>query len=265
MSLPRIARVDCDGFDYSVFATGDFLSQQVFRNGTWGRLQHVLTEMLLKGFESPVVVDVGANLGLYTVPVASIVDRAGGKLFAFEPQRIVFQQLCANIFANRIDCVWAFNQAVGGEAGEIAIPVFDYSKTENIGAFSLDQGLRKLRRLEAGVDSEKSESVSVTTLDRLDAGGQVRCVKIDVEGMEIDVVRGGRNFLKAQGFPPIIFEAWEGDWFADRRKALFAEIESLGYEITRLAADEFLAQHPAYEAAVNVLVDGNRVNLTRSR
>ena len=265
MNLPRIARVECDGFDYSVFATDDFLSQQVFRNGTWGKLQHALTEVFLKGFESPIVIDVGANIGLYTIPVASIAAKAGGRVFAFEPQRIVFQQLCANIFANRLDCVWAFHQAVGAAPGKVDLPSFDYSKVENVGAFSLDAGLRKLRGQEAGLDSSRPESVAVTTLDQLDAGGRVRCVKVDVEGLEIDVIRGGRTFLAQHRFPPLIFEAWEGEWFNAQRKALFAEIESLGYTVAKLARDEFVAQHPDYEAAVEVKVDGNRINLTRTR
>jgi FkbM family methyltransferase len=265
MNLPRIARVECDGFDYSVFATGDFLSQQVFRNGTWGKLQHALSGILLKGFEVPVVVDVGANFGLYTVPVASMVAPSGGRVLAFEPQRIVFQQLCTNVFSNRLDCVWAFNQAVGAETGTIDIPSFDYSKTANIGAFSLDEQLQKMRGLEAGVDRDRAEPVPMTMLDSLAVGGKVRVVKIDVEGMEIDVIRGGRKFLESHGFPPLIFEAWEGEWFTDRRKELFAEVERLGYAISRLARDEFFAQHPNYEASVTVQVDGNRVNLSRSR
>lgn len=265
MNLPRIARVDCDGFDFSVFTTGDFLSQQVLRKGTWGKLQHALSNILLKGFDGPLVLDIGANFGLYTVPVASMAAKANGRVLAFEPQRIVFQQLCANIFTNRIDCVWAFNQAVGSSSGNVEIPTFDYSKTANIGAFSLDAELQKLRGLEAGLNRDKTEAVAMTTLDSLKVEDRVRVVKIDVEGMEVDVVRGGRKFLESQRYPPLIFEAWEGEWFTARRKQLFDEIERLGYLITRLARDEFVAQHPDYEAGVEVRVDGNRVNLARIR
>ena len=265
MSLPRIARVECDGFDYSVFATGDFLSQQVLRQGTWGKLQHGLSKILIAGFNEPVVIDVGANIGLYTVPVASMVASAGGRLIAFEPQRIVFQQLCANVFANRLDCVWAFNQAVGKECGILDLPTIDYSKTVNIGAFSLDEGLQRARGLEAGLDRSRTEPVLLTTLDSVKVPGAVRAVKIDVEGMEIDVIRGGRNFLEAHRFPPLLFETWEGNWFTKQRKAVFAEIESLGYAITRVGGDEFLAQHPTYGAQVDVNIDGKKVNLTRSR
>ena len=265
MTLPRIAQVECDGFDYSVFATDDFLSQQVFRKGTWGKLQHALTQILVKGFEAPVILDIGANFGLYAVPVASMVAGLGGKVLAFEPQRIVFQQLCANIFANRLDCVWAYNQAVGEAPGTIALPTIDYSKAANIGAFSLDEELQRMRGLEAGLDRSKTEAIEMTSLDTLEPPARVRLLKIDVEGFEIQVVRGGRQFFEAQGFPPIIFEAWEGDWFAERRKALFTELEALGYAITRLATDEFFAQHASYEAHVDVVTDGNRINLSRVR
>ena len=265
MNLPRIARVECDGFEYSIFATGDFLSQQVFRNGTWGKVQHKLTELLVKGYDAPVVLDVGANIGLYTVPMASLVSGLGGKLLAFEPQRIVFQQLCANIFANRLDCVWAYNQAVGAAPGVIALPTFDYAQTKNIGAFSLDVDLQKLRGLEEGLDRSKPESVDMISLDALDFPGQVRVVKIDVEGFEVEVIRGGKAFFESQGFPPIIFEAWEGEWFSEQRKALFSAVEAQGYAVTRLATDEFLAQHPSYGARVEVVTDGNRINLTRVR
>ena len=265
MTLPRIAQVECDGFDYSVFATDDFLSQQVLRNGTWGKLQHVLTQILVKGYDAPVVLDIGANFGLYTVPVASMVAGLGGKVLAFEPQRIIFQQLCANIFANRLDCVWAFNQAVGAAAGVVALPTIDYSKAANIGAFSLDADLQKRRGLEAGLDRSRTEPVVMTSLDLIESPGPVRVLKVDVEGFEIEVVRGARQFLETHGFPPIMFEAWEGDWFSGQRKALFAEVETLGYVITRLAADEFFAQHPAYDAQVEVVTEGNSINLRRVR
>ena len=265
MNLPRIARVECDGFDYSVFATGDFLSQQVLRQGTWGKLQHGLSQQLLAGFEEPVVLDVGANIGLYAVPVASMVAKAGGRLLAFEPQRVVFQQLCTNIFSNRIDCVWAFNQAVGAAAGTIDMPTIDYAKAENIGAFSLDENLQKLRGLEAGLDRSRTEPITVVTLDDLEISGSVRAIKIDVEGMEIDVIRGGKALLEQHRFPPLLFETWEDDFFSEQRQAVFAEIEGLGYAITRLARDEFFAQHANYEARVEVQTDGNRLSMSRSR
>jgi hypothetical protein len=48
------------------------------------------------------VLDLGANIGLLTVPVARLVH-PGGKVIAFEPQRIVYQMLCGNLALNAIE------------------------------------------------------------------------------------------------------------------------------------------------------------------
>lgn len=263
MKLPRIARVDCDGFDFSLFATDDFISQAVFRSGTWEPMVSAVSTLLLRGLDAPVVIDVGANIGLFAVPVASRISAAGGKLIAIEAQRIVFQQLCGNVFANRLDNVWAYHQAVGAQVGAIDLPTIDYSKARNIGGFSLDEGLQRLRGLEDGIDRSRTESIAMTTLDALAIDGRVRLVKIDVEGMEIDVLRGARQMLAANGFPPILFEAWEHEAFAEQRQALFDEFGSLDYQVTRLGGDNFLAQHPDYEAIVALRRDGNKAELTR--
>ena len=263
MKLPRIARVDCDGFDYSIFATDDFISMAVFREGTWERMVHATAAVLLRGFEAPVVIDVGANLGLFAVPVASKISAAGGKLIAFEPQRIVFQQLCGNIFANRLDNVWACHKAVGDHVGEVALPTIDYAKVKNIGAFSIDETLQRLRGLEEGLDRSRTEKIALTTLDTLDIDGRVRLIKVDVEGMELAVIRGAHQLLDHHRFPPIIFEAWEHEVFAKERAALFDEITTLGYQISRLGVDSFIAQHPDYDALVEVRRDGNKAELTR--
>lgn len=265
MTLPRIARVECDGFDFSVFATNDFVSQHIFRHGTWARMLVSISEVLLKGFEAPVVIDAGANIGLYTVPVASLIAPRGGRVVAFEAQRIVFQQLCANVFANRLDCVWANHQALGSVPGEAEIPSFDYAKTSNIGAFSLKPELQRRRGLEAGEDRSRPERVAVTTLDALELPGQVRLIKIDVEGMEAEVIRGGRRLLEDNGFPPVLFEAWGSDWYAAEKAALFAEIAALGYAITNLAGDEYLAQHPRHDAQIEVTTQDKAMAVKRIR
>src|SRR3954463_13800131 len=56
-----------------------------------------------------VVIDVGGNIGTHSVALARKVGRTG-RVLAFEPQRLVFQTLCANVALNsleNIDCYWA--------------------------------------------------------------------------------------------------------------------------------------------------------------
>ena len=60
-----------------------------------------------------VVVDVGADIGALTVPLARAVGPAG-RVLAFEPQPTVFQNLCANLALNDLLHVQAFNAALLG-------------------------------------------------------------------------------------------------------------------------------------------------------
>jgi hypothetical protein len=64
------------------------------------------------------VVEVGANIGILTVPFAKLVQ-PGGMVIAFEPQRIIYQMLCGNIAINAIENVIAYNMAVGRRSGSI--------------------------------------------------------------------------------------------------------------------------------------------------
>jgi hypothetical protein len=61
-----------------------------------------------------VVVEAGAHIGTMTVPMA----RKCGVLYAFEPQRLVFQMLCANLALNGLSNVRAFEQALGESDGQ---------------------------------------------------------------------------------------------------------------------------------------------------
>jgi hypothetical protein len=80
----------------------------------------------------------------------------------------------------------------------------------------------------------------------LDSGAHqnVRLIKIDVEGHELEVIKGGIETIKKNNYPPIIFEAWTWKpWFEPKRKALLEYLEGHGYDIRQLGHNN-LAQHP---------------------
>lgn len=136
-----------------------------------------------------VVLDIGANIGGHTVPLAQHVGRNGAVL-AFEPQRIVFQTLCANVALNsltNVDCYWA---AFGECRGTVRIPEIDYTRAANFGALEVDS-------LKGGRPVEQLALDDFLTLSRVDL------IKIDVEGMEERVLRGGAQFFKK--FRPMLY------------------------------------------------------------
>jgi hypothetical protein len=73
----------------------------------------------------------------------------------------------------------------------------------------------------------------------------VRLIKIDVEGHELEVLKGGIETIKYNKYPPIIFEAWTWKpWYQEKRTALFDYLKGHGYEITEGINSNNLAQHP---------------------
>jgi len=158
-----------------------------------------------------VVLDVGANIGAHTVVFAKRVGPTG-RVHAFEPQRIVFQTLCANVALNSITNTFCHNAALGDEPGTIVVPAMDYAQVNNFGGLSLG-------------GSATGESVPVLTLDGLDLPA-CRLVKIDVEGMELNVLKGAVKTIER--LQPMLYV--ENDR-VEKSAELMRFIEGLGYEI----------------------------------
>jgi FkbM family methyltransferase len=116
----------------------------------------------------------------------------------------------------------------------------DYANENNIGAFSMDKEVRE-NEYECKTEGVK-EPLVVFTLDS-GAHKNVRLIKIDVEGHELEVLKGGIETAKANNYPPIIFEAWTWKpWFEPKRKALLEYLEGHGYKIQQLGQNN-LATH----------------------
>lgn len=161
-----------------------------------------------------IVVEAGANMGAITVPIARHVGREGC-VFAYEPQRLTFQQLCGNLALNAIDNVVAIWGACGAARASIRVPVLDPDGAANIGGLALLDS--------SGRDNPDGEQVAVETIDGL---GLDRCdmIKADVEGMERQVLAGARDTIKR--CRPILYV--ENDR-PENGAALVDDVLALGY------------------------------------
>lgn len=139
-------------------------------------------------------VDVGANIGLYTLKGASLVG-SRGRVVAVEPGAQARRQLADNLALNALGPVDIIGQALSDQPGEAVLHHVDLGGDPQ--AFSLLAG-----------DAGSGETVAMTTLDLLvDSLGldRVDCIKIDVEGYESHVIAGASSTL-ARWKPTIVFE-----------------------------------------------------------
>ncbi len=135
--------------------------------------------------ENCVVLDIGANIGLVAIPVAHAIRPKGGIVHAFEPQRMLFYALCGAAALNDLENLFACNNAVGSSPGMIKVPKVNYGKAADFGMVSLlDQ-----------TPQAPGETVPLCTIDGLGLA-RADLLKIDVEGMEIDVLVGARETIR---------------------------------------------------------------------
>ena len=155
------------------------------------------------------VFDVGANIGLSAIEFSRAAG-PGGKVIAFEPHPDTAARLRGNLAQNRLDNVSIIQAAVGSAPGQVT---FHESAHPTLSSASV------IPR-----DLIRSFDVPVTTVDIawVDAGKPVvSALKIDVEGGELDVLKGARELL-ARDHPAVLLEAWGEDQLAPIHALLVA-------------------------------------------
>lgn len=140
-------------------------------------------------------------------------------MHAFEVQRMMSYALSGTVALNDLENVIVYNQALGSTEGILSAGKLDYGKPQDFGLFSLvDQ------------DSKSPEQVEVVTIDSLNLS-RLDFFKIDVEGMEIDVLKGSRKSLE-KFLPWCWIEYWKVD--INEIKAQFSGLEYKFYIMDQL-------------------------------
>lgn len=197
-------------------------------HGCWlGSYEFEKQELFVKTIlPSNVVFDIGANVGFYTI-LASRLVREHGYVCAFEPLPRNLDYLKKHIQLNQCKNVRVFPVAVGDNSGP---GCFEEGGDSSTGRLSL---------------SSSGMAVSVVSLDDLFSRGEIPlpdCVKIDIEGAELQALLGARVMLQARH--PIIFLATHGD---NVHQQCCRYLADLGYQLTPITGnslsetDEILA------------------------
>jgi FkbM family methyltransferase len=166
------------------------VSRSMILYGEWAQHEiNLLSHFIRPGY---VVADVGAFIGTHARAFSSFIGTSG-QVLAFEPRKVAFEILKKNAELAPLANVFAINSALGDAEKILTVTTPFVESSENYGALKLEQ-------LFNAVDC--GEKIAVTTLDayKLD---RLNFVKIDVEGMELDVLNGAIDTL--QRCKPVVF------------------------------------------------------------
>ncbi len=190
---------------------------------------------------SQVFLDVGSNVGIYAVYAG--VKYSGLVTYAFEPVLAIWEKNRSFHRANRLDDQTVLNMAVGDRIGaqQLLLPVYDTGVEEEQSA------TLQADSWQSNHDHLEKIEVQCITLDHFAATHSLPegfcCVKIDVEGHEAAVLRGGRQFIQMRR-PWIVCEVLPGqktDAVTGKRMNdngdVVSLIEEFGYSAFALTGD----------------------------
>ena len=207
------------GFKFHADLT-DWIGQYIYLTGTYEPTTGTVIAALLE--EGATMVDVGANVGYFTLLGASRVG-AHGRVYAFEPIPNTRKRLLENLALNRTGNVTVMDAALSDEAGELEM--YEGPAGHN--------GLSSLRPLE---HSARKIQVQVSRLDDMAQDWpRIDLIKIDVEGAEHKALLG-MNALLSRDQPHIVIELTDSflRQFGHSSNDLTAWLEALGYHAYRI-------------------------------
>jgi FkbM family methyltransferase len=204
------------------------VEKKIIRDGLYD--VHILNYMVQFVSPDTIVLDIGANIGAYAIPLAKTFPHV--KVHAFEPNPYALGRLKRNIAINGIDNVTVYQAAAGAAPATRVLYAFD----------SGDAGLSSF--IEPKQKGKKYETVPVEILvvDNVFRGvpERISAIKVDVQGYEVEVLEGSRNVITTHR-PCILFEHEDSNFedpdsarkVKERLRGFFLEMRYDVFYITR--------------------------------
>lgn len=197
----------------------DHIEKYLFWYGAYEKKEVTTMQTLLNA--DSVVVDIGANIGYYSLMAAQ--KAAAGNIYSFEPVTNNLQKLERNISLNGLAIIHPIQAAISNVSGSTTIYISD---DDNSGM----SGLRSAENF-----SGQSETVKCLTLDEavLEYNlPKIDLIKIDVEGSEVNVLQGMKR-IRTEQRPLLLIEV------STATLSMYNEKIETIYQI--LSADQYVA------------------------
>ncbi len=203
---PRFATVTAEGVDYPIYLTSpdrDYIQKNLATKGIPYELP-MLTDMKSRLSADSTVLDIGANIGNHTFYLAQVLRC---QVIAFEANdELAHAMDLTTSEAGLEERVTVHAFALGEKPG---FAEFEQAIPENLGGQSLRKG---------------SGRIKVRTLDSFGISAPIAAIKIDVEGMELDVLKGGKKVIESN-LPMLYVESQTKENFAE----ISSYLKTLGY------------------------------------
>lgn len=202
------------------FFSKDYFIGKSFKE--YGEYSEIELQLLLNFIKSgDTVLDIGSNIGGFTIPFSKKVGSTG-QVFAFEPQPEIFKILRKNIVLNEAKNIKSFPVGLSNKKETIKLKKIKYDQIGNFGGVTLKDEKQNLKCVSS---LNEFYNVKIKKLDNFDEIKKCNLIKIDVEGMEINTLEGAKEIIKKNR--PILF--LEND--LNKPKKLNHYVINKGYEI----------------------------------
>ena len=251
----RVEHLDPSGAYFLPDAPG--FATSLLLNGMYSTEVNTINTMLneLQGkMDDKVFIDVGASVGTYTMVLAPIFKHS----YAFEPNKHIYNILCGNIaLCNLSEKTTLVNLGLSDKDETLKYTFFDELGGGNKFTKSTDdptsQAIEHMYDW-YNTDYVHSADLPVKTLDSFGIKN-VGLIKIDVEGFELNVLKGAVETIKESNYPTLIVESWNVEKtdtpeLSEAKKKLrydlFGFITKLGYtSILPSEKDVFICRYHA--------------------
>lgn len=258
----KITTINVQDFKLMVDPNDKGVAQYLLLYGVFGEYETELVKNLVK--PGMTVVDVGANIGYFTVIFAKLVGDTG-KVYAFEPDPYNYDLLSRNIKLNNLSNVVLIPKALSNKSGKIKL----FLDGTNLGNMSFAA---------QNISDDGGEiDVETITLDDYLGGQKADFIKIDVQGAEGLVLSGAERTLRTSPLK-ILMEFWPYGLknLGVDPPALLRGLENKGFKIKILnpqthqleifSAAETLSvadNRPEGKGAANLLLEKQEMNPVR--
>lgn len=226
--------------DYAIFRVGnknlfylddvtDYIkSYNLKRNNHWEN--HIKKEFKKHVIPGTIALDIGGHIGTQTLNLSKLVGDQG-TVHVFEPQSKLFCELVINMHLNNRKNIIFHHNALGSEEKWIEMHIPKEAWTARISPDLINEGHGSINEIQ---DYSTGDSAKMIKLDDLNLKN-ISFMKIDVEGFEMEVIKGGLETIKANK-PTMIIEIFNDSKKSDK----ISEITNLGYSFSSLGGDDYL-------------------------